>query len=93
MKRFLVTMMAVAFFGGLVSAAFAEAPAETVYETKKGSVTFNHAAHGEKFSCDKCHEGVPAKIEVDKAAAHGATCKGCHKAEGGPTKCNDCHKK
>ncbi len=94
MKRILVTLMAVAFFGGVVSAALAtDAPETVVYENSKGNVTFTHAAHGEQFGCDKCHEGEPAMIEIDKKAAHGDTCKGCHKAEGGPTKCNDCHKK
>lgn len=87
MKKFLVVMMLVAF------AATSAIAADVVTYEGKGVVTFNHKAHGEKLGCEKCHEGEPAKITVDKAAAHGDTCKNCHKAEGGPTKCNDCHVK
>lgn len=88
MKKLIVALMLVAF-------AFSVAYAADVvtYESKKGNVTFNHKTHSDAISCDKCHEGEPAKIEIDKDAAHGAACKDCHKADGGPTKCNDCHKK
>ena len=90
MKKLVLIMMILAFVGVNVAIA-----ADTVtYENKKGTVTFNHKAHGEKLGdCAKCHEGEPAKIAVDKNAAHGATCKDCHKEMNGPTKCNDCHKK
>ena len=91
MKKLVLIMMLLAFVA--VNVAFA---ADVVtYENKKGTVTFNHKAHQEKLGgdCAKCHEGEPAKIAVDKAAAHGATCKDCHKEMNGPTKCNDCHKK
>jgi predicted CXXCH cytochrome family protein len=46
------------------------------------------------MECKTCHgEGTPAKIELEKDAAH-ALCKDCHKTKGaGPTKCGDCHKK
>lgn len=88
MKKLIIAVMLVAF---AITAAYA---ADVVtYESKKGNVTFDHKAHSEKLGCDKCHEGTPAKIAVDKKAAHGATCKDCHKSDGGPTKCNDCHKK
>jgi len=88
MKKLIIAVMLVAF-----TFAVAYAADTVTYENKKGNVTFNHKAHGEKFGCEKCHEGEPAKIAVDKEAAHGAVCKDCHKAEGGPTKCNDCHTK
>ena len=90
MKKLVLIMMLLAFVGVNVAIA-----ADVVtFENKKGTVTFNHKAHGEKLGdCAKCHEGEPAKIAVDKKAAHGATCKDCHKEMGGPTKCNDCHKK
>lgn len=88
MKKLIVAIMLVAFTFTLAYAADI-----VTYENKKGTVTFNHKAHGEKMDCSKCHEGTPAKIAIDKAAAHGDACKSCHKAEGGPTKCNDCHKK
>lgn len=88
MKKLLIVVMLVAF------AATAAYAADVVkFEAKNGTVTFNHKAHGEKLGCDACHQGTPAKIVVDKAAAHGAVCKSCHKAKGGPTKCGDCHKK
>ena len=88
MKKLIVAVMIVAF---AVTAAWA---ADVVtYENKKGNVTFNHKAHGEKLGCKACHEGTPAKIAVDKNTAHKALCKDCHKKQSGPTKCNDCHKK
>ena len=88
MKKLLIAVMLVAFAFTLAHAA------DTVtYDSKKGAVTFDHKTHSEAMECTACHEGTPAKIEVDKKAAHGDTCKGCHKKEAGPTKCNDCHKK
>jgi cytochrome c553 len=88
MKKLIIAVMLVAFAFTLAYAA------DTVtYESKKGAVTFDHKGHSEKMECAACHEGTPAKIEIDKKAAHGDSCKGCHKTEGGPTKCNDCHKK
>ena len=88
MKKLIIAVMLVAF---AITAAYAADV--VVYESKKGNVTFDHKVHGEKMDCAKCHEGEPAKIAVDKKAAHGDTCKSCHKDMGGPTKCNDCHKK
>jgi opacity protein-like surface antigen len=89
MKKLIVAIMLVAF---AATAAFA---ADVVtYENKKGTVTFNHKTHGEKNECKVCHgDAAPAKIAIDKKAAHGAACKDCHKAHGGPTGCNDCHVK
>lgn len=88
MKKLVIAVMLVAF---AVTAVYA---ADVVtYESKKGNVTFDHKAHGDKLGCDKCHEGEPAAIAIDKKAAHGDACKNCHKKDGGPTKCNDCHKK
>ncbi|MDH3997774.1 MAG: cytochrome c family protein [Desulfuromonadales bacterium] len=88
MKKLIIAVMLVAF-------AFSVAYAADVvtYESKKGNVTFDHKAHSASNDCAVCHEGTPAKIEVNKKAAHGATCKGCHKKQSGPTKCNACHKK
>jgi len=89
MKKLVVMMMLLAFVGVNVAIA-----ADVVtYENSKGTVTFNHKAHQEKLGdCAKCHEGTPAKIEVNKDFGHN-TCKACHKEMNGPTKCNDCHKK
>jgi cytochrome c553 len=90
MKKLVLIMMILAF----VAVNVAIAADVVTYENKKGTVTFDHKAHGEKLGdCAKCHEGEPAKIAVDKAGAHKDTCKSCHKEMGGPTKCNDCHKK
>ncbi len=88
MKKLIVAVMIVAF---AVTAAWA---ADVVtFENKKGNVTFNHKAHGKKLGCKACHEGAPAKIDIDRKVAHKDGCKNCHKKQGGPTKCNDCHKK
>ena len=89
MKKMIVVAMLVAF-----ACTVAYAADQVKYEAKNGTVTFNHKAHGEAQGCTACHEGTPAKIEVNKEAAHGALCKDCHKQEGaGPTDCKGCHKK
>ena len=89
MKKLIIIMMLLAFVGVNVAIA---ADSYT-YDNKKGTVTFNHKAHQDNLAdCAKCHEGEPAKIEVDKNFGH-KTCKACHKEMSGPTKCNDCHKK
>lgn len=90
MKKLIIIMMLLAFVGANVAIA---ADSYT-YENKKGTITFDHKAHQERVDndCSKCHEGTPAKIEVNKDFGH-KTCKGCHKEMNGPTKCNDCHKK
>lgn len=89
MKKLLVLMMLLAFVGVNVAIA-----ADVVtYDNKKGAVTFDHKAHQDAVGeCSKCHEGAPGKIEVDRDYGH-KTCKSCHKDMGGPTKCNECHKK
>lgn len=64
-----------------------------VIENKKGNVTLSHAEHGKLYGCAPCHgDAVPGAFELEKDTAH-ATCKGCHKEQGGPTKCSGCHKK
>ncbi|MBW2452110.1 MAG: cytochrome c3 family protein [Deltaproteobacteria bacterium] len=88
MKKLILAAMLVAF---TLTAVYASDV--VTYENSKGNVTFNHKEHGEKLGCEACHAGEPAKIEIDKEAAHGDACKSCHKDKGGPTKCNDCHKK
>jgi len=77
----------------LAFAVSAIAADSVVYPAKNGNVTFNHKAHSTKFECKACHEGAPAKIAINKDAAHGKSCKGCHAEKNGPTKCGDCHKK
>ena len=77
----------------LAFAVSALAADTVVYPAKNGNVTFNHKAHSAKLECKLCHgNGAPAKIAIDKDAAH-KLCKGCHAEKKGPTKCGDCHKK
>ena len=92
MKKIIVALMLITF-----AATVAYAADTVTYEGgKKGAVTFNHKAHGEKFDCAQCHEGTPAKIAFEgKKAAH-KLCKDCHKAnkaKGASTKCGSCHVK
>ncbi|WP_432823083.1 cytochrome c3 family protein [Trichloromonas sp.] len=87
MKKLLVAAMLVAF-----AATAALATDTVVMEAKNGNVTFNHKTHADQLGCEACHQGEPAMIELDKNSAH-ALCKDCHKAQSGPTKCGDCHKK
>ena len=78
MKKLILAVMLVAF-----ALTVAYAADVVTYDNKKGSVTFNHKEHADKLgSCDACHEGEPAKIEINKDAAHGAACKDCHKEKG-----------
>lgn len=90
MKKVVSAMVMVVF---AASAAFAAAPDSVTMNAKNGNVTFNHKAHA-AGDCKTCHgEGSPAKVELDKAAAH-KLCIDCHKAKAaGPTKCGECHKK
>ena len=90
MKKFLVLLVLAVFVGTAVVAVAADT---VTYEAKTGKVTFNHKAHGERLGCEACHQGTPAKIAIDKAAAHGDACKNCHKEKNGPTKCKECHVK
>lgn len=92
MKKFVAVALVVLF-----AAATGIAAQEVYkYEAKNGAVTFDHKKHieYEGGSCTACHgEGEPGKIEITKDSAHGASCKDCHTAKGGPTKCGDCHKR
>jgi hypothetical protein len=91
MKKLILILALLAFVG----VGIAVAADSYTYENSKGNITFNHKAHQDRVGgdCAKCHEGTPAKIEVNKDFGH-KTCKGCHQEmKKGPTKCNDCHKK
>ena len=64
-----------------------------IIKNKKDNVTLSHAEHGKLYGCASCHgDATPGPFELGKKTAH-TMCKGCHKEQGGPTKCNDCHKK
>jgi hypothetical protein len=89
-------LLAAAFmmvFGFGIYGAMADGPDTVVYDkAKNGNVTFDHKAHAELLGdCASCHEGTPAKIEINKDTAHGAACKDCHAEKAGPTKCGECH--
>ncbi len=94
MKKLVVLVMLLAFAGA--SLAIAAGKDVVVLENKKGNITFQHKKHQEYLGgdCSKCHEGTPAKIEVDRNFGH-KTCRACHKEMKGnaPTRCNGCHKK
>jgi hypothetical protein len=93
MKKTVLLSAAFALALGYAVAAFA-ADVVVYDKAKNGVVTFNHKAHADKLGdCAKCHEGKPAKIAINKDAAHGASCKDCHTKMNAPTKCADCHKK
>ena len=104
MKKFFAVLMMVAFVAVAANVVANNGPAEVKIENKKGTITFNHAAHQESVadcatchhngtdtgSCRSCHDG--AKAPEFKNAAH-KVCKSCHKGNDGPTKCNGCHVK
>ncbi|BCR05723.1 c-type cytochrome [Desulfuromonas versatilis] len=106
MKRLIAVLLTAGFLAaGTLIAFAAEPPAEAKFEAKNGAVTFNHTLHTGKVAdcatchhagveagaCRKCH-GVDAAAPSMKDVGHKA-CKGCHKDQNGPTKCNECHKK
>lgn len=90
------TATAAAAAAAVQEAATPESPGVVVYEAgTMGKVTFNHADHGSRLSCDKCHPTDPPRmVEINKDIAH-TLCTGCHKASGGnaPTSCTACHVK
>jgi predicted CXXCH cytochrome family protein len=91
MKKVLSALLMVVF---AASAALAVGPDSVTMKAKNGDVIFDHKKHSAAGDCKVCHgEGKPAKLTLDKAAAH-KLCITCHKAKtAGPTKCGECHKK
>lgn len=89
MKKVLAAIMMVVF---AVSGALAAD--EVILKAKNGDVKFNHKKHSASGDCKACHgEAKPAKLDLNKDAAH-KLCKGCHETKkAGPTKCGECHKK
>ena len=74
---------------------------------KMAPVSFSHEKHG-KVDCAKCHHVKDKPTEACKSChdlkeaknnapkiqdAFHKVCLDCHKAQGAPAKCNDCHKK
>jgi predicted CXXCH cytochrome family protein len=91
MKKVMSALLMVVF---AASVAVAAAPDSVTMNAKNGNVTFDHKKHSASGDCKSCHgEGTPAKLTLDKEAAH-KLCIDCHKAKtAGPTKCGECHKK
>ncbi|MDT8420020.1 MAG: cytochrome c3 family protein [Desulfuromonadales bacterium] len=105
MKKLVVLFAVLAFVASVAVAVAVDAPADDVVLKggKMGAITFSHAKHAAN-DCTTCHhKGVEAGTcttchGVDKAApdakkAFHDQCKGCHKDNGGPTKCKECHVK
>ena len=103
MKKMCLLLLIAAFVATAFAATVsAKAPAEVVYETKFGNVTFDHDMHksqgcktchhtGDFTSCKDCHNGDSAVKAKD---AYHQSCKGCHEEKAaGPTKCKECHVK
>ena len=105
MKRILAVLLTVAFLAaGTLIAFAAEGPADVKIQNKNGDIAFPHHMHqtkvpdcktchhgGDTAACRSCH-GVKAEAPKFKDVGH-KFCKGCHKDQNGPTKCNGCHKK
>ncbi|PLY13236.1 MAG: hypothetical protein C0624_00100 [Desulfuromonas sp.] len=73
--------------------AAVNAPGVVTYPASQGTVTFDHPAHVQDFSCSSCHPTDPPQpIEIDKVEGHGL-CRGCHRdmADHAPTSCSGCH--
>ena len=104
MKRFAITLLAVAFISSTSLAAFAIGPPVIkIPAPMMGTVTFPHAMHQKIVhnfktchhmgvaagKCTKCH-GVLKNAPSAKDAFH-TRCKGCHAKMHGPTNCKACH--
>ncbi|MDF1579753.1 MAG: cytochrome c3 family protein [Desulfuromonadales bacterium] len=104
MKRIIITLVAVCFLSVAAIAIANNGPETITLEAKMGTVTFPHQAHQatvadcttchhkgvEAGACASCHDGK--KAPKAKNAFH-KLCKNCHKKDGGPTGCKDCHVK
>lgn len=104
MKRNLLKLLVATLLvaGPLLTGALAEKPDQVEFDTKMGTVSFNHSVHQQSADCVSCHHsgdftsckschGVDANAPTAKAAFHGL-CIDCHTAESrGPTKCMSCH--
>ena len=99
LKLLVATLLVV---GPLLVGALAAGPDQVEFDTKMGTVSFNHSGHQERADCVSCHHsgdftscttchGVDANAPKAKDAFH-SLCKDCHSAEDrGPTKCMSCH--
>ncbi len=105
MRKMLVLLAIVALVASTAFVAVAQdkGPASIKMEVKMGDVTLDHAKHqgltdcvtchhtGDYALCKSCH-GAKPEAPKSKKAYHDQ-CKGCHKNDGGPTKCKGCHVK
>lgn len=94
------------FTAALVTAAVDKGPEAIQLPASMGEISFDHGAHQARVSqCQTCHHqdaaevtpvachschGTKAEIPTAKNAFH-QQCKTCHQAQGGPTKCKECH--
>ncbi len=95
MKKILVLFVVALFVGtAIIAVAEDRGAAQVKYETKLGTVTFEHAAHQERTDCVTCHHSgtydpcmschdgkndkIPEKMRKVKDAYH-KNCKECHK--------------
>jgi c(7)-type cytochrome triheme protein len=111
MKRLLATATAIAAVlaaGMIFSPSAGEAPANLVFESKAGAVTFDHAKHVERAraDCATCHPGLWLAGKGDlgykasmhkKAETDQVSCGACHRPEGqafeSKNNCKRCHVK
>jgi len=60
--------------GSFQATGFAGEPAKVTVKSKKGDVTFDHAAHNKTLKCEQCHHNMKGG---DKSKPK---CTDCHKA-------------
>lgn len=92
MKKFILAAL---LLGSSLAVFADEVMDEMTFTNPKGNVVFHHKLHQEKTGndCAICHPPFEQKFDDEvsiKDLGH-KTCKDCHKAQGGPTKCNECH--
>ncbi len=99
-SKIIVTLLIVLLSSVTAISVMAATAQDVVTYTGKGTITFNHKAHGEKLGCAACHDGdKQEKIAIENKKQGHAKCLACHKQEkkkgnsAAPTKCNQCHKK
>jgi hypothetical protein len=85
--------------GSFQATGFAGEPAKVTVKSKKGDVTFDHAAHGKTVGCEKCHHNFkggdkskPKCGDCHKAAAEGTTPSAKDAFHNSCTKCHKAEK-
>ncbi|MGA2713732.1 MAG: c(7)-type cytochrome triheme domain-containing protein [Bryobacteraceae bacterium] len=107
--RLFIAFICIGLTGGLIPAQDKKAPDKLVFQSKMGTVTFDHAAHVKRANndCKACHDKLfeeSAKASLNyKAAIHKTaetaqtSCGACHHPSGAAFEskgnCNKCHVK